>query len=85
MPTTECIDWSDAESAAKQIAGNWRRFDSFAWSRGYGAFSVSQSNVNRVVQYIAQQEEHHRTRTFGEELQEFINRHGLRWKDEGSR
>src|SRR5207248_7734901 len=57
----------------------------FAWSRGYGAFSVSQSNVNRVVQYIAQQEEHHRTRTFGEELQEFINRHGLRWKDEGSR
>jgi len=57
----------------------------FAWSRGYGAFSVSQSNVNRVVQYIAQQEEHHRTRTFGEELQEFINRHGLRWNDEGSR
>ena len=57
----------------------------FAWGRGYGAFSVSQSNVNRVARYIADQEEHHRVRTFAEELREFIDRHGLRWKDEESR
>ena len=38
----------------------------FAWGRGYGAFSVSQSNVNRVARYIADQEEHHRVRTFAE-------------------
>ena len=53
--------------------------------RGYGAFSVSESNVSRVARYIADQEEHHRVRTFAEELKEFIERHGLRWKDEGSR
>jgi REP element-mobilizing transposase RayT len=57
----------------------------FAWSRGYGAFSVSQSNVNRVARYIADQEEHHRVRTFAEELKEFLDRHDLHWKDEGSR
>jgi REP-associated tyrosine transposase len=57
----------------------------FAWGRGYGAFSVSQSNVNRVARYIADQEEHHRVRTFAEELREFIDRHGLYWKDEVSR
>ena len=57
----------------------------FAWGRGYGAFSVSESNVSRVARYIADQEEHHRVRTFAEELKEFIERHGLRWKDEGSR
>jgi len=57
----------------------------FAWGRGYGAFSVSQSNLNRVVRYIADQEEHHRLRTFAEELREFIDRHALRWKDEESR
>jgi putative transposase len=57
----------------------------FAWGRGYGAFSVSHSNVNRVAQYIADQEEHHRVRTFAEELREFIDRHGLRWRDEESR
>ena len=57
----------------------------FAWGRGYGAFSVSESNVGRVARYIADQEEHHRLRTFAEELREFIDRHGLRWRDEESR
>jgi REP-associated tyrosine transposase len=55
----------------------------FAWGRGYGAFSVSESNVNQVARYIANQEEHHRVRTFAEELKEFIDRHGLQWKREG--
>ncbi len=57
----------------------------FAWGRGYGAFSVSHSNVHRVARYITDQEAHHRIRTFAEELHEFIDRHGLRWNDEGSR
>ena len=57
----------------------------FAWGRGYGAFSVSESNVAQVAAYIAGQEEHHRVRTFAEELREFIERHGLRWQDEKSR
>ena len=57
----------------------------FAWGRGHGAFSVSESNVAQVTAYIAGQEEHHRVRTFAEELREFIERHGLRWQDEKSR
>jgi putative transposase len=57
----------------------------FAWGRGYGAFSVSESSVNQVARYIANQKEHHHVRTFAEELKEFIDRHGLQWKDEESR
>jgi REP element-mobilizing transposase RayT len=57
----------------------------FAWGRGYGAFSVSESNVDQVSRYIASQEEHHRMGTFADELKEFIERHGLRWKDDESR
>ena len=57
----------------------------FAWGRGYGAFSVSESNADQVARYIANQGEHHRVRTFAEELREFIDRHGLHWKDEESR
>ena len=52
-----------------------------AWGRGYGAFSVSESNVAQVAAYIAGQEEHHRVRTFAEELREFIERHGLNWQE----
>ena len=57
----------------------------FAWGRGYGAFSVSESNIGTVANYIAEQEQHHRVRTFADELKEFIERHGLSWKDEESR
>jgi putative transposase len=57
----------------------------FARGRGYGAFSVSESNVVQVAPYIAGQEEHHRVRTFADELREFNERHGLRWQDEKSR
>ena len=57
----------------------------FAWGRGYGAFSVSESNLNQVAAYTARQEEHHRVGTFAEELKEFIDRHGLRWNHEESR
>jgi hypothetical protein len=35
MATTQEIDWTDVEAAAKQVAGNWRAFPCFAWSRSY--------------------------------------------------
>ena len=57
----------------------------FAWGRGYGAFSVSHSNLDLVARYIADQEEHHRHRTFADELREFTDRHGLCWRDDESR
>ena len=44
----------------------------FSWGRGYGAFSVSQSNVSKVARYIATQEEHHRKKTFKEEYDSMI-------------
>jgi REP element-mobilizing transposase RayT len=55
----------------------------FAWGRGYGAFSVSHSDVDRVCKYIANQREHHRKRTFDDEYQLFVKRYGLEWRDEG--
>ena len=57
----------------------------FAWGRGYGAFSVSHSDVERVANYIGRQEEHHRKRTFADEYELFVKRYGLEWRDEGNR
>lgn len=54
----------------------------FAWGRGYGAFSVSESNVEQVVAYIAGQEEHHRIRSYADEFKEFAARHELRLHDQ---
>jgi len=49
----------------------------FAWQEGYGAFSVSRSDIDRVTQYIQNQEEHHRTRSFQEEYLEFLREAGI--------
>jgi putative transposase len=54
----------------------------FAWGRGYGAFSVSHSHANRVASYIANQEEHHRKKTFSQEFEIFVKKYGLEWHDE---
>ena len=57
----------------------------FAWGRGYGAFSVSHSDVDRVARYIANQEVHHRKQTFAEEYELFVKRYGLEWRNELNR
>ena len=49
----------------------------FYWQNGYAAFSVSESDAEEVKRYIENQEEHHRRRTFQEELRWFLRRHGI--------
>ncbi len=49
----------------------------FGWQNGYAAFSVSESNVEKVRAYIAGQEEHHRRVTFQEEYRAFLKKHGV--------
>jgi putative transposase len=46
-------------------------------ANGYGVFSVSHSNVKAVRDYIASQREHHRKRTFQDELRALLEKHGV--------
>lgn len=50
---------------------------SFAWQDGYGAFTVSESQIAAVKEYIQQQAEHHRRKSFAEEYREFLQRHQI--------
>jgi putative transposase len=51
----------------------------FAWQKGYGAFSVSQSNTRRGADYISNQEQHHRKRSFEEEYLGLLRKHGIQF------
>jgi putative transposase len=53
----------------------------FAWQNGYGAFSVSESLKAKVIHYIANQEERHKTVTFQEELRAFLQQHGTAYDE----
>jgi REP element-mobilizing transposase RayT len=88
LPTNLSIE--DAVKLLKGGSSHWINEQQlikgkFAWGRGYGAFSVSHSDVDRVANYIARQEEHHRKRSFAEEFEIFVRRYGLEWRDEQNR
>jgi len=53
----------------------------FTWQRGYGAFTVSQSNVSAVQQYIARQPEHHQRKSARDELIEFLRANGCEFDE----
>ena len=53
----------------------------FSWQPGYGAFSVSKSNVREVLTYIENQEAHHRKTTFKAEYLDFLRKHEIEYDE----
>lgn len=47
----------------------------FAWQAGYGAFSLGQSQLEQIIGYIDKQKEHHRNKTFQEELVDLLDKY----------
>jgi len=50
--------------------------EDFAWQEGFGAVSIGVSGVEQTIHYIQTQEEHHRQKSFHEELDIFLKKHG---------
>jgi REP-associated tyrosine transposase len=66
----------------KKTSSKWIKtvdvhYHGFSWQRGYGAFSVSPSQLESVLDYVNSQQKHHRTRTFQEEYRELLRKHGV--------
>jgi REP element-mobilizing transposase RayT len=59
-------------STSKWIKTNGSEFRNFHWQKGYGAFSIGQSNVESLKRYILGQKEHHQRTTFQEEYRKFL-------------
>lgn len=68
-------------STSKWIKTKGGMLAKFQWQSGYGAFSVSPSQVAAVRRYIQNQEEHHRRVTFQDEFREFLRRHELEFDE----
>ena len=77
---------ADLAAEGKKGSSKWIKtkgadFRSFHWQDGYAAFSVSPSKAEEVKRYVAQQKEHHRKRSFQEELILFLRRHGVEYDE----
>jgi REP element-mobilizing transposase RayT len=74
---------ADLVEEAKKAPSKWMkdqgpRYREFFWQSGYGAFSVSESQVARVRAYIATQERHHRKASFQDEFRALCLKHGVK-------
>ena len=76
---------SDVLREIKSVSSAWVHENvgirSFAWQEGYGAFTVSASQLENVRAYIQQQEEHHRTRSFRDEYVALLHRCGVEFDE----
>ena len=79
LTPSHCL--KDVVREIKKSSSLWmhrdRSITEFAWQDGYAAFSVSPSAVDSVARYIRNQEEHHRVKSFREELVEFYKAAGI--------
>jgi putative transposase len=69
---TSSSQWAKAELPDLQA---------FSWQRGYACFSVGPKDAEALYSYIDEQEEHHRKRTFQEELRNFLNQYKVEYDE----
>ena len=77
---------SDVLRDLKANASGWMHdmfpeLKEFSWQRGYGAFTVSQSQIADVRKYIADQQEHHRAQSFRDEFLRFLRVNGVEYDE----
>jgi putative transposase len=78
---------SDIMEAVKSISSKFINDQNltntkFEWQRGYGAFSISRSRIDSVCQYIFNQEEHHRKKSFKEEFLQMLKEHEMEYDEQ---
>ena len=79
QPRTENI--ADLVGHIKRNSTKWmhqeKQEPDFSWQSGYGAFSVSPPHLKDLINYINQQEEHHKTKSFQEEYRAFLVKYNI--------
>jgi putative transposase len=64
-------------NSSKWIHETFSGMRSFEWQEGYGAFSIGVSAIDATKTYVRHQAEHHRRRTFREEFETILRKHGF--------
>lgn len=70
----------------KKSSSRWMKtlgaeFSDFYWQDGYGIFSINPTQTDAVVDYIKNQAEHHKTRSFQDEFRAFLKKYGVEYDE----
>ena len=67
--------------SSKWIHDTFSEHETFAWQKGYGAFSIGVNDIERTTAYIENQTEHHKERNFEEEYLIFLQRNEIKYDE----
>lgn len=67
--------------SSKWIKTKGKGYENFYWQDGYGAFSVNPSEIDTVIDYIANQHEHHSKKTFQDEYRAFLKKYNVEYDE----
>lgn len=67
--------------SSKWVKTKGSDYGNFYWQDGYGAFSVNPSEVDKVILYITQQQEHHQNKSFQEEYRAFLTKYKIEYDE----
>ena len=81
------ITISHVVEEVKRNSSRWMKtiepyYSTFAWQNGYGVFSVSQSIVEKTLEYVKNQGIHHKKMSFQDEYQKFLESYGVEYNKE---
>ena len=84
LPRTQTI--AGLVQDLKTASSKWLKSQSaslanFGWQRGYGCFSVGPTDLDSLCAYVSNQEQHHRSRTFQDELRMFLKKYGVAYDE----
>ena len=80
IPQVKLLETVKRDSS-KWIKTKHERCTNFHWQDGYGIFSVNPTEIDKVIDYIGNQHEHHKRHTFQEELLAFLKKYGVHYDE----
>lgn len=69
------------KQSSKWIKTQGNTYSNFYWQDGYGVFSVNPNQIDVVINYIINQEEHHKTISFQDELRAFLKKYNVEYDE----
>jgi putative transposase len=80
------ISQSDLLEKIKKTSSAWiktqgAQYSTFHWQGGYGDFSIGYSQLNDLLRYVDDQEQHHKTKTFQEEYRELLRKYNVSYDE----
>ncbi len=67
--------------SSKWIKTKGKKYETFFWQKGYGAFSINPTQIDVVCEYVKEQSKHHQNKSFKDEYSAFLKKYNVKYDE----